>query len=58
MARARTHGVLHDWTDASLDETFDVRGSRISRRWVLYHVLEHQVSHLGQIRMLKRLVAE
>ncbi len=57
-ARIRTHGVLHAWTDDTLGDAFDVREHRISRRWVLYHILEHQVAHLGQIRVLKRQLAD
>ncbi|MDJ0973867.1 MAG: DinB family protein [Planctomycetota bacterium] len=56
-ARIRTHGVLHEWSDASLAETFEVQGRTKSRRWTLYHVLEHLSSHLGQIRVLKRQAA-
>lgn len=57
-ARIRTHGVLHEWSDAGLAETFAVHETEVSRRWTLHHIQEHLVGHLGQIRLLKRLAAE
>jgi hypothetical protein len=26
---------------------------RVSRRWILYHLLEHQAGHYGQILLLR-----
>lgn len=53
-ARAHTHSVLHTWTDASLDDIHIVRGVKKSRRWILYHILEHFIGHYGQVRLLAR----
>ena len=54
LARARraTHERLKTWDDPSLDATLDFFRLTLSRRWVLYHVLEHFAGHLGQIGSL------
>jgi uncharacterized damage-inducible protein DinB len=56
-ARARIHEELQGWSDASLDEAFQLEGRKgpvqFSRRWTLYHVLEHFAAHLGQISLIK-----
>ncbi len=63
MARARRHtrSIVSRWGPAELDG----RVSRVSRRdgtawtqnrrWILYHVLEHQAGHYGQINLLRHL---
>lgn len=56
LAARCTESTLQDWNDASLDDTVLLtehgEGFAISRRWVLYHVLEHMAQHLGQVRLL------
>ena len=54
LARARgaTHDLLKTWDDPSLDRTAGAFGLTFSRRWVLYHVLEHFAAHYGQILSL------
>lgn len=51
-ARSATHDLLKTWDDRSLDGTVDAFGTTVSRRWVLYHVLEHFAAHYGQILSL------
>ena len=61
-ARARIHDELRTWTDASLDDTYQLQGREktrdVSRRWTLYHVLEHFAAHFGQISLLKHLMRD
>ena len=54
LARARraTHALLTTWDDASLDTTATFGARTVSRRWVLYHILEHFAAHYGQITSL------
>jgi uncharacterized damage-inducible protein DinB len=59
-ARACTKRNLRDWTDADLERfvsrtrrTGEV--SRQSLRWILYHVLEHEAGHYGQVLLLRHL---
>lgn len=55
-AREATHATLRGWDDADLEQVYEVEdGSmRLSRAWIVYHVLEHLSCHLGQIRVLRR----
>lgn len=50
-ARRATHEMLRTWDDAALDQTLEGArsGIRLSRRWVLCHVLTHFAAHFGQI---------
>ena len=59
MAAARrvTHATLQQWSDDDLGLTYIYDDRQFSRRWTVYHVLEHFISHLGQIRMLKNMMA-
>jgi uncharacterized damage-inducible protein DinB len=61
-ARAHIHAELRTWSDASLDTTYtmDRRGERVlvTRRWTLYHVLEHFAAHFGQIGLVKHLMRD
>ena len=52
-ARSATHEVLKSWDDPSLDRTVTFGGGvNFSRRWVLYHLLDHFAGHFGQIGSL------
>jgi uncharacterized damage-inducible protein DinB len=53
-ARAATHDVLRSWRDDELGRTCEVKDARVSRGWIVYHVLEHFSGHLGQIRVILR----
>ncbi len=48
-ARSATHELLKTWDDSSLDRTVTLGPATFSRRWVLYHILEHFAAHFGQI---------
>ena len=56
-ARLATHVTLRGWTDAELDEPFQLKDRLVTKGWILYHVLEHMVAHYGQILLLQRLRA-
>ena len=53
-ARKATHATLSSWRDADLELAFEVGDHFVSRAWTVYHILEHLIAHLGQIRLLKR----
>ena len=48
------HGALHRWTIADLDEVFhdtDDNGEEetFTRQWVIWHLIEHDLHHGGEI---------
>lgn len=58
-ARSATHRLLQTWDDEYVKKKFTVfEGTKLegnfTRRWVLYHLLEHFASHFGQINSLLR----
>jgi uncharacterized damage-inducible protein DinB len=60
LARARTWAkrTVRGWPDASMERFIlrtrrDGTRTRVSRRWILYHLLEHQAGHYGQILLLR-----
>ncbi len=58
-AREATLARLKSWFDTDLDASFVLEGKHeFTRAWILYHVLEHFISHLGQIRLLKHMMAD
>jgi uncharacterized damage-inducible protein DinB len=57
-ARTVVHGELRTWTDDGLDTFFNVEDYRISRAWVLYHVLEHLAAHVGQVLILMHIMRD
>lgn len=60
LARARTWAkrLARTWPDDSMERFIlrvrrDGGRMRVSRRWILYHLLEHQAGHYGQILLLR-----
>lgn len=60
LAGARTWArrIVRRWPDASMERFIlrtrrDGKRMRVSRRWILYHLLEHQAGHYGQILLLR-----
>lgn len=49
-------GCLQRWTPADCAQTFpdewDGKVYQLSRSWVIYHVLEHDLHHAGEISMI------
>ncbi|MFW9842764.1 MAG: DinB family protein [Candidatus Thorarchaeota archaeon] len=57
-AQRAIHKELRSWDDTMLEPDFTLGDRRISRAWVLYHVIEHLASHLGQILLLKHIMRD
>jgi len=53
-ARKASHDVLRGWRDDALDRLHPLRNRRASRHWILYHTLEHTISHIGQVFALRQ----
>jgi uncharacterized damage-inducible protein DinB len=37
------------WTSADLDQTFQRRDGPVSRQWIIWHVIEHDLFHGGEL---------
>ena len=57
-ARAAVHAALHGWTDAGLDALVQRPRAAVSKRWILYHVLEHFAAHFGQILLIRHQLSD
>ena len=44
------------YTDEDLQKEFSNRFGNFNLEWVLYHNVQHESHHIGQINMLKRLL--
>jgi len=57
-ARAHTHAALERLTDDDLTRVIVRGGGRreFDVGWMLYHLLEHEAGHRGQIQVLKHLM--
>ena len=42
-------GCLALWTAADLDRTFQRRDGLVSRQWIIWHVIEHDMNHGGEM---------
>ena len=59
IGRNATRAIWETWHDDDLDKTFVVEAKyRFSRRWALYHILEHLAAHLGQVLILKHMMRD
>lgn len=59
--RSATHRELKTWRDRDLDKLYSLGKKKkrsFSRRWTLYHVLEHFAAHFGQINLLKHMMRD
>lgn len=58
----RTRKLLAEFSDADLDNIYVVKRPdkeiHLSLRRILFHLLDHEATHKGQIMMLKRLLRE
>lgn len=57
-ARANTKQVVSRFSDADLDKVWTLHRKNgdkreFSVRWILYHILEHEAGHYGQINLLR-----
>ena len=58
-ARLASHRMLQSWSDDSLTTAYVLEEKyEFTRAWTVYHVLEHFIGHLGQIRLIKHLMAK
>lgn len=49
---------LTDFSDEDLDNIVGSNSDKFSIEWVLFHILEHETMHIGQILLLRRLYAK
>jgi len=52
-ARACVRTALLRWTDADLGTLIERKRGAVSKRWILYHVLEHFAGHFGQVLLIR-----
>lgn len=46
---------LSEFNDSELHHLVDIGAAVVSIEWILFHIIEHEAMHIGQISMLKRL---
>ena len=46
-----TRSALDRWGPADMQQTFEGRGRELSRSWVIWHLLEHDLHHGGEISL-------
>ncbi len=50
--RRRTRGILRKLSDRDLEKVHQFKNDRITYGYILFHLLEHEASHAGQISNL------
>jgi uncharacterized damage-inducible protein DinB len=55
-SRKASHDALGGWRDDELHVLHALRKRSASRHWILYHTLEHTVSHIGQVFALRQMM--
>ena len=53
--RSEVFTRLRNLDDSNLHKLVGVGGAEVSIEWILFHLLEHEAMHIGQISILKRL---
>jgi uncharacterized damage-inducible protein DinB len=53
--RSEIEAWIEGIKDKDLTQVIEVDGDKFTIEWILYHVGEHELTHIGQIRLLKRL---
>ncbi len=46
---------ISEFSDSELDHLIELDQAAVSIEWILFHIIEHEAMHIGQISMLKRL---
>jgi uncharacterized damage-inducible protein DinB len=46
---AMIHACLKRWTSADFGQQFIRRGESLSRQWIIWHVIEHDLNHGGEL---------
>lgn len=58
LARKNFLDYISTLADSELEENINIKGSRgemnFSKKWIIYHILEHEAHHRGQMFMLIR----
>ena len=55
QVRGDVHNRLTLLTESELDHLIDIGEAAVSIEWILFHIIEHEIMHIGQISLLKRL---
>ncbi|HLY32383.1 MAG TPA: DinB family protein [Ktedonobacterales bacterium] len=45
------HECLTRWTTDDLDQTYNTLGRTFTRKWIIWHVVEHDLHHGGEISL-------
>lgn len=53
--RLEVYNRLMDFKDEDLDVVIISEGKKYTIEWILFHIIEHESLHIGQISLLKRL---
>jgi uncharacterized damage-inducible protein DinB len=56
--RQEVYQRLAKFEDEDLDKIVESEGDKYSIEWILFHLIEHEAMHVGQILLLKRLYSE
>jgi uncharacterized damage-inducible protein DinB len=56
--RLEVYQRLVKFMDDDLDKIVESEGKKFSVEWILFHLIEHEAMHIGQILLLKRLCSE
>lgn len=48
-------GRVGKFNDGDLGNKIKIGDDEFTIEWILYHIIEHELTHIGQIRLLKRL---
>lgn len=54
-ARERIRSYFGNLTNEELEEEVSTSKRKVSRKWILYHLIEHEAHHRGQMFMLIRM---
>jgi uncharacterized damage-inducible protein DinB len=50
-ARSRTVPLLDRLTERDLDTVYTLRNESLTLRWIIWHVLEHEIHHRGELSL-------
>ncbi|NHI90111.1 MAG: DinB family protein [Candidatus Thorarchaeota archaeon] len=53
--RQEVSAFLKTFEDKDLDSIIEVDGEKVSVEWILFHLIEHEAMHIGQVSFLLRL---
>ncbi|MFW9768174.1 MAG: DinB family protein [Candidatus Thorarchaeota archaeon] len=53
--RREVFDFLKTLSDKDLDSLVDVESEKVSVEWILFHLIEHEAMHIGQVSVLMRL---